>query len=72
MRLNQWLESHGKTKAQFSRETGLSKATVSRLCAGIVVPSKEHANTIYLETGGAVTPNDFYLDQTELNPVDQA
>lgn len=72
MHLNQWLEEQQKSKAQFSRETGISEATVSRLCRGRVFPSTENLKVVYLTTDGDVTPNDFYHDYIDSSEPDTA
>jgi len=46
----------------FAEMVGVNVGTVSRLCAGETVPTKETAGAIKTATKGKVTANDFYHD----------
>ncbi|VTZ49856.1 3,4-dihydroxy-2-butanone 4-phosphate synthase / GTP cyclohydrolase-2 [Methylocella tundrae] len=60
MKLGDWLKHNNVSKAEFARRTGLSKASISQLCnQGDAWVSRETAEHLLRETGGAVTPNDF-------------
>lgn len=60
MKLADYLKREGISNTEFARRTGLSEGTVSLLCRDATWPSEKTANTIYRETGGEVTPNDFF------------
>ncbi|WGJ13899.1 3,4-dihydroxy-2-butanone-4-phosphate synthase [Methylocapsa sp. D3K7] len=60
MKLRDWLKRNNFTRADFARRTGLSKGSVSQICnQNTAWVSRETAQLILRETGGAVTPNDF-------------
>ena len=60
MKLHDWLKRNNFTRADFARRTGLSKGSVSQICnQNTAWVSRETAQLILRETGGAVTPNDF-------------
>ncbi len=60
MKLDDWLKRNNFTRADFARRTGLSKGSVSQICnQNTAWVSRETAQLIMRETGGAVTPNDF-------------
>ncbi|MHB2169632.1 3,4-dihydroxy-2-butanone-4-phosphate synthase [Alsobacter sp. R-9] len=60
MRLAEWLQQQGLSRVAFARRIGLSPAAVTALCnSDAAWMSRETAELISRETGGAVTPNDF-------------
>ncbi len=60
MKLADWLRQSGVSRIEFSRRLGLTPGAVSQLCnQQSVWMSRETAQAIARETGGAVTPNDF-------------
>jgi 3,4-dihydroxy 2-butanone 4-phosphate synthase / GTP cyclohydrolase II len=60
MKLADWLRKSGVSRTEFSRRLGLTPGAVSQLCnQESVWMSRETAQAIARETGGAVTPNDF-------------
>jgi 3,4-dihydroxy 2-butanone 4-phosphate synthase/GTP cyclohydrolase II len=60
MKLADWLRKSGVSRIEFSRRLGLTAGAVSQLCnQQSVWMSRETAQAITRETGGAVTPNDF-------------
>ena len=58
--LGEWLHKNQVSSIAFAKRVGTSDATVSRMCAGIHIPRKEVMRRIFIETQGAVQPNDFY------------
>jgi 3,4-dihydroxy 2-butanone 4-phosphate synthase / GTP cyclohydrolase II len=62
MKLDSWLKQNHVSQADFARRTGLSKGAVSQICnQDAAWVSRETAQLILRETGGAVTPNDFLV-----------
>ncbi|MBB4197728.1 3,4-dihydroxy-2-butanone-4-phosphate synthase [Rhodoblastus sphagnicola] len=60
MKLANWLRKSGVSRIEFSRRLGLTPGAVSQLCnQESVWMSRDTAQAIARETGGAVTPNDF-------------
>ena len=60
MKLDDWLKRNSISRADFARRTGLSKGSISQICnQDTAWVSRETAQLILRETGGAVTPNDF-------------
>lgn len=60
MKLGDWLKLNNVSRSDFARRTGLSKGSVSQICnQQNVWVSRETAQQIFDETGGAVTPNDL-------------
>ena len=69
MKLADWLRKSGVSRTEFSRRLGLTPGAVSQLCNQETVwMSRETAQAIARETGGAVTPNDFL---PEVGPEDK-
>ncbi len=60
MKLADWLTRNGMARNEFARRIGLSAGAITQLCRdeGAWL-SRETAELICRETGGAVTPNDF-------------
>src|SRR6185295_1580748 len=69
MKLTEWLSSQNISRVEFARRVGLSPSAVTQLCnnEGAWL-SRETAETIFRETQGQVTPNDFM----SLDPKDGA
>ncbi len=63
MKLADWLKRNSVSRAEFARRIGVSPGAVTLICRddGAWL-SRETAERIVAETGGAVTPNDFLLD----------
>ncbi len=60
MKLDSWLKQNHVSRADFARRMGLSRGAVSQICnQDAAWISRETAQLIVRETGGAVTPNDF-------------
>ena len=59
MRLADWLKENDIRRRDFASRIGVSNGWVTWLCDGRAWPSREIAEKIAAETGGAVTPNDF-------------
>jgi 3,4-dihydroxy 2-butanone 4-phosphate synthase / GTP cyclohydrolase II len=60
MRLGEWLRQKNVSRVDFARRVGLSPASITQLCnKDGAWMSREVAEQICRETGGAVTPNDF-------------
>ena len=62
MKLTDWLRRNGVSRSDFARRIGVSPGAVTLICRdGGGWLSRETAERIVAETGGAVTPNDFLL-----------
>lgn len=59
MTLEAYLAEHGMTHREFAERIKCEQPTVTRFVAGRI-PSPELMTRIVTETGGAVTPNDFF------------
>jgi 3,4-dihydroxy 2-butanone 4-phosphate synthase/GTP cyclohydrolase II len=60
MKLADWIASNRITRAAFAKRIGVSPGAVTQICnQRDAWVSRETAELIYRETGGAVTPNDF-------------
>ncbi len=63
MKLTDWLRQNGVSRAEFARRIGVSPGAVTLICRGDGAwLSRDTAERIVAETGGAVTPNDFLLN----------
>lgn len=60
MKLADWLKQENMSAAEFARRSGISEGMVSLLCRDSAWLSKKTARAIHRQTGGAVTPNDFF------------
>ena len=58
--LSKYLETKGETQAAFAVRVIATQATISKICAGIIVPKRPLMTRIVAATGGAVTPNDIH------------
>jgi 3,4-dihydroxy 2-butanone 4-phosphate synthase/GTP cyclohydrolase II len=60
MKLTEWLSLQNVSRVEFARRTRLSPSAITQLCNNEAAwLSRETAEVIFRETGGAVTPNDF-------------
>lgn len=60
MRLSDYLAQKGLSDADFAAKIGIDRSNVSRLRRTGQIPSPEVMRAIIKETGGRVTPNDFF------------
>ena len=60
MILSKYLEAKGETQADFAARVDATQATISKICAFIIVPKRKLMARIAVATGGAVTPNDIH------------
>lgn len=60
MTLSEYLASTGETPTDFGKKIEVSSESVSRYRDGERIPAREVMQRIVRETGGKVTPNDFY------------
>jgi predicted transcriptional regulator len=65
MRLHDYLRERRETATDFARRIGTTQAAVTRYLSGDRVPRPKILQRITLETGGAVTANDFVLPALE-------
>ena len=63
MKLSDWLRETGVPRIEFARRIGVTPGAITQICRedGPWI-SRETAERIVAETGGAVTPNDFLDD----------
>lgn len=59
MKFRDWLKQVGYTQAEYGRLKGKPQQTIARYCADRI-PDRQMMVTIYRDSHGAVTPNDFY------------
>lgn len=59
MGLDEYLKREGVGRREFAGRIGAAPPSVTRYCNGRV-PEPEVVVRIYVETAGAVQPNDFY------------
>lgn len=60
MTLKDWLIEKGLSHGQFAEMIGRTSEAVRRYAAGDRIPDRETMPKIVAETGGHVTPNDFF------------
>lgn len=60
MKLQDWMAEEGITIQQFALRIGRTAETVRRYVAGDRIPDKGTMPIIVEQTGGTVTPNDFF------------
>lgn len=60
MKLEEWINESGKSRADFARDLKVSGAAVYRYVKGKQIPEREIMVRIYDLTGGSVGANDFY------------
>lgn len=60
MTLDDWLTSTNTADKDFADRIGVSRVTLFRLKTGRRKPGQVVMERIHTETGGAVTPNDFF------------
>lgn len=66
MRLIDYLASAAIKQNEFAAQIGENAVCVSRYCLGTRIPRPAVMQKIFLATGGAVTPNDFFLSDALL------
>ena len=70
MKLADWLTQHSVKRVDFARRIGLSPGAITLICREDGAwASRETAERIVAETGGAVTPNDFLNIQITEKPA---
>ena len=62
MKLKEWRQNENITATDFGRRIGVSHAAILRYEAGARMPRPAQMAAIQRETGGAVTPADFYAE----------
>lgn len=67
MHLNTYLKLNGIKRAHFARAIGRSRAAVTRYANG-QVPDTQTLRIILEHTLGAVTPNDFFMSTSMIEP----
>lgn len=72
MKLSDFIDAQGLTASQFGVRIGVSRGAALRYATGARIPHPEIMARIYVVTGGAVTPNDFYDLPEPSNPKDAA
>ncbi|MBM3572586.1 MAG: helix-turn-helix domain-containing protein [Alphaproteobacteria bacterium] len=73
MKLKKYFIQEGITASQFATRIGRAVSTVTRLANGETVPEPETLAKIVEATGGAVQPNDFFLnDAARVVPAQSA
>ena len=60
MTLKDYLASPDKSATALANACGVSVSTITRAADGATIPSRDLMNKIHEETGGKVTPNDFF------------
>lgn len=61
MTLTEWRKAKNLTMTGAADVLGISQSSISRAEAGKQWPDKETLELIFQRTGGAVTPNDFFM-----------
>ncbi len=61
MTLAEYLETNSLTATAFAGQIDRAISTITRICKGTIHPDKETMQAIVDATGGAVTPNDFFV-----------
>jgi TorA maturation chaperone TorD len=72
MKLKEYFIREGITASQFAARIGRAVSTVTRLANSETVPEPDTIAKIVEATGGAVQPNDFFLNQMAAPPADNA
>ena len=60
MKLKNYLALHAVKQKDFALKIGEKPACINNYCLGLRIPRPEIMKKIFIETGGLVTPNDFY------------
>jgi transcriptional regulator with XRE-family HTH domain len=63
MKLSEWFELTKRQKRAFAAEIGVTPQMISAYCNGDIWPSKERMKLIAEKTQGAVTANDFLMQE---------
>lgn len=58
-RLANWIRDSGNTASALAGKCGCSVSTITRLARGEIDPSHDMMKRIWINTGGAVSPNDL-------------
>lgn len=66
MKLQQWTDLHSQTDEHWAAKIGISRVYFMMIRKEERVPRPAIMRTIFDVTGGAVTPNDFYLTPDQL------
>lgn len=59
MKLAEYIEHKGLSRAQFAAQIGVSAGTITQWCDGTIWPGRDNAQKIFAITKGEVTPTDF-------------
>lgn len=70
MKLKVYLELPGNSATKLAEATGASISAITRAANGITIPNRELMTRIAEETGGQVTPNDFFDIGAKSVPTD--
>jgi transcriptional regulator with XRE-family HTH domain len=57
-----YLKENGVSQTQFAERIGITQSSLSKMCAGVILPSLETANRISIETGGHVSAESWTPD----------
>lgn len=60
MTLSDYLDTERVSASALAEKLGVSVSTITRAAKGEVLPSRDLMGKLFEETGGAVTPNDFF------------
>lgn len=66
MKLRKYLKLNKISQTEFALLIGVSAQAISAFCLGTRIPRPDVMQKIFLATGGAVTPNDFFLSDALL------
>jgi hypothetical protein len=68
MKLEAWLNKTGTPTEEFALRCDMGRSTMFRFKKGVRIPNRKQMSRIVAETGGEVTPNDFYGLETACPP----
>jgi transcriptional regulator with XRE-family HTH domain len=60
MTLKEYLALPGNSATKLADAAGVSISTITRAANGDTIPNKDLMSAIFEQTGGIVTPNDFF------------
>jgi transcriptional regulator with XRE-family HTH domain len=60
MTLADYLDKRDVSATDLAGRVGVAVSTITRAAKGTIIPSRELMGKIFEETGGEVTPNDFF------------